>query len=163
LFPLAPLAPLLLLGLWRDVRSWAPARALGAACMSLNLLLLWPAALHDADPEVSLYAALHAHKQPDERTLSYVDVTNPLGPWHLYPSYYVSTLGLRAQRATSLHAPVHGLLAVAGPAAYSELQRAGSCQLVASRYPSALLERWPSWLAPDRGPWFKLWSLWRCP
>jgi len=163
LFPLAPLAPALLLGLWRDVRGVRFCRMFAAGWFALNLPLLAPAALHDANPEISLYAALHAQRQPSDRTLHYVNDTDPLGPWRLYPSYYVRDLGLGARRAAAPRAPVHGLLMVDHPAAYAELRRDARCQLVASRYPPYVLEHWPAWLPPQRGPWIKLWSLWRCP
>lgn len=163
LFPLAPFAPALLLSLWRALCGWRAARVAAVGCMAINLLLLLPAALHDADPEVSLYAALDAHKAPAERALSFVSDTNPLGPWHLHPSYYVDRLGLTGARAPSVHARVHGLLSVDGPDAYRALRAANRCELLASRYPAWLIARWPGWLPANHGPWFKLWSLWRCP
>ena len=163
LFVLAPFAPALLLSLWRALRHIRFARAAAAGCMASDLVLLLPAALHDADPEVSLYATLHTHKAPSDRSLGFVSDTNPLGPWRLHPSYYVNDLGLTGQRVPTPTTPVHGLLMVDGPDAYVQLRDAARCELIATRYPRSILDHWPSWLPPNRGPWFKLWSLWRCP
>jgi hypothetical protein len=45
--------------------------------------------------------------------------------------------------------------------AFAAMRAEARCLLVASRYPSFILDRWPRWL--ERGRWLNLWSLWRCP
>jgi phosphatidylinositol glycan class B len=163
LFPLAPLMPDMLLGLWRELRAQRAARYAACAFIACNLLLLAPAALHDADADVSLYAALYDLSPATHARLRYVDSTNPLAPWGLHPSYYLGTLAISAQPLRNARQPWHGLLLFDSPPAYAALRTEARCQLLASRYPTFVLDRWPSWLPASHGPWFKLWSLWRCP
>jgi phosphatidylinositol glycan class B len=163
LFPLAPLMPALLLELWGTYQRLRLARVLAVCCMIINLVLLLPAAVHDADPDVSLYSALAQLPAPRGRTLYYAAGTNPLAPWHLYPSYYVAELGFSGRRAQSPLQTVHGLLCMDGLERYAELQRVGRCQLLASRYAASIMDHWSSWLSEQLGSRFRLWSLWRCP
>jgi phosphatidylinositol glycan class B len=161
LFPLAPFVPDLVLGLWQDVRTFRPARYFGILFIALNLILLTPAALHDADADVGLYAALYANPPAPGSVLHYVNNTNPISPYHLHPSYYLGTLGLEARPLNPARKPGHGLSFFDGEPAYAALRDEARCDLVASRYPRFVLDHWPSWLPPK--PWLKLWSLWRCP
>jgi phosphatidylinositol glycan class B len=162
LFSLAPFAPDLVWGLWQALRARRAARYLAVAFIVFNLILLVPAGLHDADADVGLYAALYAYPPARNTTLYYENNTNPLGPWGLVPSYYLGTLGLEARPLRSSRKVWHGLLMFDRQTAYTARRAEARCQLLASRYPSFVLDHWPSWM-PERGPWLKLWSLWNCP
>ncbi|MET0387319.1 MAG: hypothetical protein ABW321_15230 [Polyangiales bacterium] len=163
LFPIAPFMPELVFGLWQAVRGHRAARYTATAFIALNLILLAPAALHDADAEVGLYAALHS-LAPAEPVLQYVNNTNPLAPWRLNPSYYLGSLKLRGRPLRAPHKPSRGLFMFDSQPTYLAMRAEGRCQLLATRYPAYLLDNWPSWaLPPTLGPWLKLWSLWRCP
>jgi GPI mannosyltransferase 3 len=162
LFSLAPFVPDLLLGLWQDVRAYRVARYLAGAFVACNLVLLVPAALHDADADVGLYAALYDYEPAHKNTLYYENNTNPLGPWGLNPSYYLGDLKIKARPLRALRKPWRGLIMFDRHSAYLERRNERRCELLASRYPSSVFDHWPTWM-PERGPWLKLWSLWRCP
>jgi phosphatidylinositol glycan class B len=163
LFPLAPLMPEMLFHLWEDVRRLRAARFVGAVFVALNLMLLAPASLHDANPDIGLYAALYSNPLTPDDVLQYINFTNPLSPYGLHPSYYLRELGLRARPLRAARKPWHGLLMFDDLTTYAELRAEARCRLLASRYPSFVLDRWPSWLTSLHGPWISLWSLWRCP
>ncbi|HEY2735427.1 MAG TPA: hypothetical protein VGI70_15625 [Polyangiales bacterium] len=160
LFPLAPFMPQMIFDLWRDVRRLLVARYIAGAFVAANLVLLAPAALHDADSDVGLYAALYEYPVTTSNVLQYVKNTNPLRPYGLHPSYYVDP-SLRARPLRSARKPWHGLLMFDDVPAFAAMRAEARCLLVASRYPSFILDRWPRWL--ERGRWLNLWSLWRCP
>lgn len=162
LFSLAPLMPDMLSGLWQDLRALRVARYLGAAFVACNLILLVMAALHDADPDIGLYAALYSYPPARTATLYYDNNTNPLGPWGLVPSYYLGTLGLKSRPLRFAHKPWRGLVMFDRLTAYAAQRTEARCELLASRYPKVVLDHWPAWM-PERGPWIKLWSLWKCP
>jgi phosphatidylinositol glycan class B len=162
LFSLAPFMPDMLWGLWQELRAYRVTSFLAAAFIAFNLTLLVPAALHDADADVGLYAALYSFPPARNNTLYYKNNTNPLGPWGLNPSYYLSSLNLKARPLRTARKPAHGLIMFDRMPAYAAQRQEGRCELLAARYPSVVLDHWPSWM-PDRGPWIKLWSLWNCP
>jgi len=163
LFPIAPFVPALLRTLWEAIARFWIARPLARVFVALNLVLMLPASLHDANAYIGLYAALFEHAPAEPSVLHYKNSTDPLRPWSLRPSYYVDQLALSSQPLPRERAHWHGLVMVEFLDDYRELRRDRRCELLASRYPRALLDAWPNWLPERHAPWLKLWSLWQCP
>jgi phosphatidylinositol glycan class B len=163
LFPIAPFLPAMLATQWQAIARLRIARPLAHAFIGLNLVLMTPAVSHDANAYIGIYAALFEHASTSPSVLHYKCSTDPLRPWTLRPSYYVDRLALSSQPVPPDRQRWHGLVLLELLGDYRALRRDRRCELLASRYPRAVLDAWPPWLPERHAPWLKLWSLWQCP
>jgi len=161
LFPMVYFLPLCLFALWEDTKDIRAAKSIAYVFITLDLLLLIPTSLHDANPYIGLYQILRDNPRLHGATLCYQG-ENPLRPGNLAISYYLGDLGLQATRLPEDKIP-SGLVIMDRLGAYLQLRDEARCQLLGQRYSAWAINALANMSQAKPRARLKMWSLWSCP